>query len=178
VNVAARSNLLGLRHPELTLGARGSLREQHDGARPALADEGEVALDAPEVEVAVEPREHEREIDVGGDDLRLGSKAGGAAHETCSPRQHREDRPAVREHHPIAGRGRALAGLERPRNDRDALAHLPERGDLTALGADDPSSGAAGPPARCEGLCLRVGEAEVFEPHDALRSRAFVPARS
>ena len=56
-----------------------------DAARPG---DRQVALEAAQVEVAVEPGDEERDVDVGGDDLLVGEVAGGppagigrAAHE-------------------------------------------------------------------------------------------------
>ena len=99
-------------------------RHGHDPARPR---DREVALHAPQVEVAIEARDEERDVDVRGDDLLVDQVAGrsavgvGRAPDERGPARddRRDDRRVVGrcgrrvvEHHPVAD-GRVVAGPER-----------------------------------------------------------------
>ena len=76
------------------------LVEDDDGRHPALHGQQQVALDAARIEVVVEPRDEEGEVQVGGQDLR--SAVGGPTADECaSPRQDLAQRRPCR----LAGQG-------------------------------------------------------------------------
>ena len=109
---------------------RSALFSTMTGVAPLSAGDEQVALDAPRVEVAVEPGDEEHDVDVGGDDLLLGAVAGGAAREAARPRQHRPDPRDTRR--PAAARRRPS---RRPRERRPRRRHGgaagPTRGPAT-----------------------------------------------
>ena len=60
------------------------LRQHHDRRRAALPREREIAFDSPKIHVARQRRRDERDVDVGGDDLRRRHVAGGLSPK-CAP---------------------------------------------------------------------------------------------
>src|ERR1043166_8833502 len=67
------------------------LIENDDRHRPAVPRRREVALDTARVEVALEAAHKKQSVDVGGDDLLVGVRAGDFAREFTEPRQYRLD---------------------------------------------------------------------------------------
>ena len=141
----------------VAVGAEVGLVE-HEHRRGAAVPNGhEIALDAPEVEVAVEAAHQEHGVDVGGDELPAGRLAGRLAREAVAPGQHRLD-------------GRAVAVRAGANGD-------PVADDRTGVG----SGGPVAHPARDLGHHLAVGGAELIKgvvgDGDAGRPQAAVCAR-
>ena len=108
------------------------LVEDDDRVDPARPRDGQVPLDPPKVEVVVEPRDEERNIDVRGHDLLVvetgaATRAvGGHSTERRTPRQDRSDRATLVEGDPIADDREVHGGqgleAEHPRYGRRAIA--------------------------------------------------------
>ena len=126
----------GLGGDPLALGVRRDvgLVEQHDRRRAAAPGHREVALEAAEVEVAVEARDHERHVDVRGEDLLAGEGgtvvAGAPAERGATGEDGLDDDGAVAldagRRDPVADR-RQVAGAQRlvaeaARDDRLSVA--------------------------------------------------------
>ena len=89
------------------------LREDDDGLGAALPAERQVPLEPADVQVAVEARGQEDDVDVRGDDLldRLAVVVGRHPRELRPPRQHGLDHGGLgrRDGHPVADRGQVAA---------------------------------------------------------------------
>ena len=148
----------GLGGDPLALGVRGDvgLVEQDDRGRAAAPGHREVALEAAEVEVAVEARDDERHVDVRGEDLLAGEGgtvvAGAPAERGAAGEDGLDDdgavAPGAGRRHPVADR-RQVAGAEGlvaepARDDRLAVARRGGEDPGVAMGGHDPG----GRPAR------------------------------
>lgn len=106
---------LDLERRSLRVRTEVRLRQDDHRRRAALPAEREVALEAPRVEVAVEPRDEEDDVDVRRDDLldRLAVVGGREARELRPSRQHGVDERRVgrRDRDPVADRGQLAPGL-------------------------------------------------------------------
>ena len=91
----AERDRLHLGDSAVHVGAEIGLRQQHDRLRAALPAERQVPLDAAEIEVVVEPRDDEHDVDVRGEHLRLGLVERRLADERAASRQHGVNRPAA-----------------------------------------------------------------------------------
>ena len=153
------------------------LVEHDDGRRPAGPRDREVALEATQVEVAVEARDDERDVDVGGQDLLAGEVAGvpvgaGVAPEGGPAGQDGLDHdgvPTVEAGHgdPVAD-GRQVAGAHRLVAEAagdDGIAVAGRRRDApgVAMGRDDPGRQPARRVERQEGRGPARVPAEVGE---------------
>ena len=144
--------------------------DRGDAARPG---DGEVALEAAQVEVAVEAGDQERDVDVGRDDLLVGEVAGGppagvggAAHEGRPAREDRGDHGGVVGAGPGVGRlerdpvpdGREVGRGERVEAEPPGHDGGPVTGDVAAddrgllVHGDDPGGTPASGRERLEGL--------------------------
>ena len=150
---------------------------------PAGPGHGEVALQAAQVEVAIEPGDQERDVDVGRDHLLIGevagrppARVGRAAHEGRPARQDRGDHGSVvgagsrigrLERDPVADRrevGRGERVVSEPARDRGgtvaAQVATNDRGLL--VDGDDPGGTPASSRERLEGAVPPGVPAEVF----------------
>ncbi len=77
------------------VGRKIGLGQHDDRCGPALASEQQVALEATQREIGVEPHDDEDDVDIRGDHLLVGDLSGHLPGEPRAPRQHRDDRAAV-----------------------------------------------------------------------------------
>ena len=85
-------------------GMRVGLGQQHQRSGAGAFDQGQIALRAGRVEIAVQPHQHAHGVDVGGDGLTRIALAGGGALEQAAPRRQARAAPA----------GEAAAGAVMP----------------------------------------------------------------
>ncbi len=91
--------------------ARSALLSTIDRGHAARPGDGQVALEAAQVEVAVEPGDEERDVDVRGDDLLVGEVAGGPpAGVGGAPDEGRATRQDRRDDGRVVGGGGAAVG--------------------------------------------------------------------